>query len=911
MKFSNIVRYPNGGLKELSQSNYKDYQADKTHYLSTKKLGYSGLKCRRRSEGAKSTLPFSYIDLKQKFNNMFQKVSETNRNSSNLSNNKGKNSRSKMFDEIQQKLKGKRRLSVISLEPSTNIQGDKKSESKKGRRDVTKVKFRGSSSVQDKSEALGNKHQSSGGFVYKSAKKVPFFTPRNLSQDRISVVDINKLPEIKLPQKSTRTCQHSLIEVEDEPAAGMPKEKQTRLHLILLKFKEDLKENSETEFPPELQLMMHDPLIQKFIEIEIINPPEKSQTIPEKTRFSRTIPVKLTRQTISDVHEQESTEILTQNTSNLRFPYKTRTHPHSKPNSNPKILHKATLNPKPHQNNIHKKSAKPLPKPSSNPSQNQPNCLKDHCQDMLGLSGGNIAACHKAQAGTDVRQEIIVSKSEDLKCEKSAKAIFPKSLMFQVSLSQGEIENKSKDEKKELVKKNLSGKGDIEKHHPLPSSPPHKPNPSRPKEPQPKLAERKITELTKHEEPKAANDKKDLGPGDVKKEQNLDKNLLSPNADLNFNKNFSSHSSLSSLAEATEFRSAASTSNLREIPNGKDRRFNSPRRIKKPTLKSVRKEDPKQRSDKPSESKRPKELDLERIDYKNIDPLSPNLSVTIVTPKTSKNKPMKTLSSFTKKSKGKRSRKTTTPSLKRIEKEMESIKEARESSPDRTEALKEIKFELTQGEPTPKKRKISLENLEVKLIEPKPKCKSMIDHASENSKQSELSGNRTEVDKVCPAFGQKDKTRRLSNTKALALEKLVKNFNKTTKSKDYDSIIDARKKQRLSHIKKKIEPQKDNNIESIMDTFKLKEDERLRKMTWNQQKKVLDIIYKRFMVRDNSLKHMEMYLRICYIIEKVGFANLQKCENLLLDVDNKYDQIVLWINKVERIYFLEGFLKEQ
>ena len=53
-----------------------------------------------------------------------------------------------------------------------------------------------------------------------------------------------------------------------------------------------------------------------------------------------------------------------------------------------------------------------------------------------------------------------------------------------------------------------------------------------------------------------------------------------------------------------------------------------------------------------------------------------------------------------------------------------------------------------------------------------------------------------------------------------------------------------------------------------------------------------------------------MYLRISYIIEKIDFANLHTCENLIKYIDRYYEDITLWIQKIERIHFSDGFLKQ-
>lgn len=63
------------------------------------------------------------------------------------------------------------------------------------------------------------------------------------------------------------------------------------------------------------------------------------------------------------------------------------------------------------------------------------------------------------------------------------------------------------------------------------------------------------------------------------------------------------------------------------------------------------------------------------------------------------------------------------------------------------------------------------------------------------------------------------------------------------------------------------------------------------------------------MLKKDLIKHQEMYLRVCYILENIDYANLHTAERLAKEVEHYYDDMVMWLNKLERIYFSSGFMR--
>jgi len=58
-----------------------------------------------------------------------------------------------------------------------------------------------------------------------------------------------------------------------------------------------------------------------------------------------------------------------------------------------------------------------------------------------------------------------------------------------------------------------------------------------------------------------------------------------------------------------------------------------------------------------------------------------------------------------------------------------------------------------------------------------------------------------------------------------------------------------------------------------------------------------------------SVKHQEMYLRIWYILEEIDYANLYFAEKYIKNIDHHFDEMTIWLGKLERMYFENGFLK--
>ena len=59
----------------------------------------------------------------------------------------------------------------------------------------------------------------------------------------------------------------------------------------------------------------------------------------------------------------------------------------------------------------------------------------------------------------------------------------------------------------------------------------------------------------------------------------------------------------------------------------------------------------------------------------------------------------------------------------------------------------------------------------------------------------------------------------------------------------------------------------------------------------------------------NSIPIQEIYLRICYILEEIDYYNLHTAEKLIKVVEEYQEDIVSWLQKMERMYFTKGFLR--